>query len=103
MKMTSCDCGAETTGKWADIHHPSCAALKMGEPRATFQILLDLLNPLHEEIDRQTYDEKVKEDFDPPKDREYNIDITSRMDHDLTQAVMILERKLRDFNPPLGG
>lgn len=26
--MEQCDCGAETTGKWAGVHHPSCAALK---------------------------------------------------------------------------
>ena len=101
--MTDCDCGAEMTGKWAGIHHPSCAALKVDEPRTTFQILLDLLNPLHGSIDRQTYDEKVKEDFDAPRDREYNVDITSQMDRDLTQAVLILESRLRDFNPPIGG
>lgn len=26
--FATCDCGAETEGKWADIHHPSCGALK---------------------------------------------------------------------------
>jgi len=26
--MEQCDCGAEITGKWAGVHHPSCAALK---------------------------------------------------------------------------
>lgn len=69
--------------------------------KETIQILLDLLNPLHGEIDRQTYDEKVKEDFDAPRDREYNVDITAQMDRDLTQAVCILESRLRDFNPPV--
>jgi hypothetical protein len=57
----------------------------------TIQTLLDLLNPLHGEIDRQTYDEKVRENFDVPADLEYNVDITARMERDLTQAVLILE------------
>lgn len=57
----------------------------------TIQTLLDLLNPLHGEIDRQTYDEKVRENFDAPADAEYNVDITARMERDLTQAVLILE------------
>lgn len=63
--------------------------------RETTQTLLDLLNPLHGEIDRQTYDQKVRENFDAPADAEYNVDITARMDRDLTQAVMILENRLR--------
>lgn len=25
--MAECDCGATTTGKWAGVHHPSCALL----------------------------------------------------------------------------
>lgn len=57
----------------------------------TIQILLDLLNPLHGELDRQTYDEKVRENFDAPHDRQYSVDITARMERDLTQAVLILE------------
>jgi hypothetical protein len=61
----------------------------------TIQILLDLLNPLHGEIDRQTYDTKVRDNFDAPADREYNIDITARMESDLTQAVIILENLLK--------
>jgi hypothetical protein len=54
-----------------------------------------LLNPLHGEIDRQTYDTKVRDNFDAPADREYNIDITARMESDLTQAVIILENLLK--------
>jgi len=61
----------------------------------TIKILLDLLNPLHGEIDRQTYDQKVRENFDAPPDAEYNVDITARMERDLTQAVLILEDRLR--------
>jgi hypothetical protein len=57
----------------------------------TIETLLDLLNPLHGELDQQTYDDKVKDNFDAPADREYNVNITARMERDLTQAVMILE------------
>jgi hypothetical protein len=68
----------------------------------TIQILLELLNPLHGSIDRQTYHEKVKANFDAPLDAEYAIDITAQMDRDLTQAICILESRMRDFNPPTG-
>lgn len=61
----------------------------------TIQILLDLLNPLHGSIDQQTYDEKYKENFDAPRDAEYNVNITAKMERDLTQAVLILESRLR--------
>lgn len=64
--------------------------------KETIQILLDLLNPLHGEIDRQTYDERYRQNFDAPADAEYNIDITTQMERDLTQAVLILESRLRD-------
>lgn len=67
--------------------------------RETIQTLLDLLNPLHGELDRQTYDERVRENFDAPYDREYNVDITARMERDLTQAVCILEDRLRQIAP----
>jgi hypothetical protein len=69
--------------------------------KETIQTLLDLLNPLHGSIDRQTYDEKVKADFDAPRDADYNVDITVQMERDLCQAVMILESRLRDHNPPV--
>lgn len=61
----------------------------------TIKTLLDLLDPLHGEIDRQTYDQKVRENFDAPADAEYNVDITARMERDLSQAVLILENRLR--------
>jgi hypothetical protein len=70
--------------------------------RETIQTLLDLLNPLHGSLDKQTYDEKVKSDFDTPGDAEYAVDVTAQQERDLCQAVMILESRLRDFNPPLG-
>lgn len=62
----------------------------------TIQTLLDLLNPLHGEIDRQTYDERYKQGFEAPADAEYNVDITARMERDLTQAVLILEARKRE-------
>lgn len=60
----------------------------------TIEILLDLLNPLHGELDRQTYHLKVRENFDAPRDAEYNVHITAQMERDLTQAVLILENRL---------
>ncbi len=61
----------------------------------TIKTLLELLNPLHGELDRQTYDQKVRDNFDAPADSEYNVDITARMERDLSQAVAILEDRLR--------
>jgi hypothetical protein len=29
--MTKCNCGAETTGKWADIHEKECAIFDVRE------------------------------------------------------------------------
>lgn len=61
----------------------------------TIQTLLDLLNPLHGSLDKQTYDEKVGQDFDAPKDHEYEVAVTAQMERDLTQAVLILEDRKR--------
>jgi hypothetical protein len=60
----------------------------------TIQTLLDLLNPLHGSLDKQTYHEKVKADFDAPGDAEYNVDVTAQQERDLTHAVCILESRL---------
>jgi hypothetical protein len=69
--------------------------------RETIEILLDLLNPLHGAMDRQVNDQRTDEDYmDPPDDREYAVNITARQERDLTQAVMILEQRRRDFIPP---
>lgn len=62
--------------------------------RETIRTVLDLLNPLHGSLDRQTYDDKVRENFDAPCDAEYNVDITAQQECDLTQAVCILESRL---------
>lgn len=65
--------------------------------RETLLTLLKLLNPLHGTLDKQTYDEKVRNGFNEPGDYEYDdIQITAQMERDLTQAVCILESRLRD-------
>lgn len=70
--------------------------------KETIQILIDLLNPLHGSLDRQVTSQWTDEsELEPPRDREYNVDVTVQMERDLTQAVMILERRLRDINPPV--
>lgn len=67
----------------------------------TIQTLLDLLNPLHGSLDEQTYDEKVQENFDAPRDREYDVRVTAQMERDLNQAICILEsRKAESPSPP---
>ena len=62
--------------------------------RETAKILLELLNPLHGEIDRQFLDKP--EDPMPHPDDEHDVLITNKMERDLTQAVMILENRLKD-------
>jgi hypothetical protein len=64
--------------------------------KETIQTLLDLLNPLHGSLDRQTYDDKVKANFDLPGDAEHDVTITAQQERDLTQAVCILESRLRE-------
>jgi hypothetical protein len=61
----------------------------------TSETLLELLNPLHGSLDRQTYDERLAENFDAPRDREYNVAVTAQQHRDLTQAVLILEQRKR--------
>lgn len=61
----------------------------------TIQTLLDLLNPLHGALDKQTYDDKTRAEFDAPRDAEYEVTITAQQERDLTQAVLILEDRRR--------
>jgi hypothetical protein len=75
------------------IAQTPAAATKEDETRETISTLLDLLNPLHGSLDRQTYDEKVAENFDAPRDREYSVNVTAQQERDLTQAVRILENR----------
>jgi hypothetical protein len=63
--------------------------------RETLLTLLELLNPIHGSLDKQTYDDKVKEGFDAPPDAEYSVNVTAQQESDLTQAVCILESRLR--------
>jgi hypothetical protein len=59
-----------------------------------------LLNPLHGSLDRQTYDERLSENFDAPPDAEYAVNVTAQQERDLTQAVLILESRIRALSPP---
>lgn len=61
----------------------------------TIKTLLDLLNPLHGDLDKQLYDERMHEELDIPKDREYSVTVTEQQERDLTQAVLILENRRR--------
>jgi hypothetical protein len=60
----------------------------------TIQILLDLLNPLHGSLDIQVTEQFTDErELAPPKEREYAVNVTWQNERDLTQAVMILEKR----------
>ncbi len=65
--------------------------------RETAETLLALLNPLYGAIDRQFLDKP--EDPMPHDDDEHDVLITNKMERDLTQAVMILQNRLKDEQP----
>jgi len=72
-------------------------ALPPALDRETIQTLLDLLNPLHGSLDEQVYEQFTDErELDAPPDREYGVNVTAQQERDLTQAVKILENRLRD-------
>ncbi len=79
--------------KGEDLPPPAPTA-EWEEQALDIETLLALLNPLHGELDRQTYDEKVSLCFDAPRDHEYAVTVTAQMERDLTQAVCILENRL---------
>lgn len=62
--------------------------------RETAKILLDLLNPLHGALDRQFLDRSEHPLGRHPDDDE-DVIITVQQERDLTQAVCILENRLR--------
>jgi len=65
--------------------------------RETIETVLALINPLHGSLDRQVMNQLTDEhEFDAPSDREYNVNVTARQERDLTQAVCILENRLRN-------
>jgi hypothetical protein len=76
--------------------HMAAAATLIEHNAETIQMLLDLLNPLHGSLDRQTYDVRLAENFDAPRDREYDVTVTAQQQRDLNQAVVILEQRNGD-------
>lgn len=85
----------------ADALVSGIMALASGFGGETIQTLLDLLNPLHGELDRQTYDAKVAMDFDMPSDYAHDVMVTAQQERDLTQAVLILEDRKLALSPHL--
>jgi hypothetical protein len=69
----------------------------------TIQTLLDLLNPLHGELDKQTYDAKISMEFDTPPDYAHDVCVTAQQERDLCQAVLILENRRTAVTRPDGG
>lgn len=63
--------------------------------RETAQILLDLLNPLHGTLDRQFLDRGERHPMGALPEDEEDVIITVQQERDLTQAVCILENRLR--------
>jgi hypothetical protein len=63
--------------------------------RETIQTLLDLLDPLHGSLDRQFLDNGPEHPLGGHPDDEHDVLITTQQERDLTQAVCILEDRLR--------
>ena len=95
--QTGKECDANSTGtvRSTGLDNSQPPSVMAGAEAAldaeTIQTLLDLLNPLHGSLDEQTYDDKVRENFDAPRDAEYEVKVTAQMERDLTRAVCILE------------
>lgn len=101
-RTAECHCGNDGHAL-NSINCPVHGGAKSMDPE-TIQTLLDLLNPLHGSLDRQTYDEKDKQNFDAPADAEYAVNVTAQQERDLTQAVLILEDRKRQadaLSPPM--
>jgi len=82
---------------WTKRSASAYRALPPALERETIQTLLDLLNPLHGSLDEQVYEQFTDErELDAPPDREYGVNVTAQQERDLTQAVKILENRLRD-------
>lgn len=88
-------CGWSQDQPWHEAG-PAPQAKEPAADRETIETLLALLNPLHGDLDKQTYDAKVSMDFDMPSDYAHDVTVTSQQERDLTQAVLILENRLRD-------
>jgi hypothetical protein len=67
----------------------------MSADKETIETLLALLNPIHGALDKQTYDAYLAAELDLPPDAEHDVVITTKMERDLTQAVCILENRLK--------
>lgn len=63
--------------------------------RETAKILLDMLNPLHGSLDRQFLDKGEGHPLGRHPDDEEDVIITAQQERDLTQAVCILENRMR--------
>lgn len=87
-----CGIAQELIGRWAVVK----LALELFEEghRETLRTVLDLINPLHGSLDLQTYDERHRENFDGA-DSEFAVNVTNQQERDLTQAVLILEGRLK--------
>lgn len=68
-------------------HAGEVAILKMAAGFALHKAAAELSG----EIDRQTYDEKRREDFDAPPDAEYCVNLTNKMISALDAAVALAE------------
>jgi hypothetical protein len=98
---TTAACEDDATIQWntraASPAAPSVPALfGTGDVREDFRAILELINPLHGEIDRQVMDQREFKgsEMDTPDDAEYSVNITAKHERDLTQAVLLLESRL---------
>lgn len=74
----------------------------MSTLRELVQALYAAADDIHGEIDRQTYDEKRRGDFDLPDDYEYSVTITAAQERALSTAIVNMAKALQPMNKAEG-
>lgn len=89
----ACDCGAATVGLWADVHSPGCAIfgrdwskVPVDKLRRVAAKMCRVLETLEDVLDKQTYEEFRRAEFDMPDDAELNVNLQARLIRDITKA-----------------
>jgi len=97
-----CNCNASKTGPWADVHAPGCGIFKRAwqhiseaELRGIAEKMYRVLATLEDIIDKQTYDEFRRAEFDLPDDAELNIDLQAKIIREISRAVTMAEKETK--------
>ena len=65
------------------------------DPLDQLRQVREMLVDLEGEIDRQTYDEKRRAEFDAPDDAEYDVTLTAKADRSFSRALTLMDAALR--------